>query len=252
MIQSEHLSKQIQRKEILTDVTTTIPKGKLTAFVGPNGAGKSTFLATISRLTDYDSGEIYLEEEMIQRVRPKQLAKRLAFLKQSNHIALHITIEELVGFGRYPYTRGRLTKEDQRIIDWAMEKMTLTAIKQRSIHTLSGGQLQRVYIAMILAQDTDYILLDEPLNNLDMKHANQLMHVLKELVEVDQKTIIIVLHDINFAASFADYVIAMKEGKIMAEGETSKVITSTCLSDLYDLPVTVHELEGQLICTYFK
>lgn len=252
MIQSEHLSKQIQRKEILTDVTTTIPKRKLTAFVGPNGAGKSTFLAAISRLTDYDSGEIYLEEEMIQRVKPKQLAKRLAFLKQSNHIPLHITIEELVGFGRYPYTRGRLTKEDQLIVEWAMDKMTLTAIKQRSIHTLSGGQLQRVYIAMILAQDTDYILLDEPLNNLDMKHANQLMHVLKELVEVEQKTIIIVLHDINFAASFADYVIAMKEGKIMAEGETSKVITSTCLSDLYDLPVTVHELDGQLICTYFN
>lgn len=252
MIHSEQLSKQIQKKEILTNVTTTIPKGKLTAFVGPNGAGKSTFLSTISRLTDYDSGELYLEEEMIQRVKPKQLAKRLSFLKQSNHIALYITIEELVGFGRYPYTRGRLTKEDQRLIEWALEKMTLTAIKDQSIHALSGGQLQRVYIAMILAQDTEYILLDEPLNNLDMKHANQLMHVLKELVEVEQKTIIVVLHDINFAASFADYVIAMKNGTIMAEGKTSSVVTSACLSDLYELPVTVHQLDGQLICTYFN
>lgn len=252
MIETKNVSKAYEQKLVVKDLSFTLPEQQLVAFIGPNGAGKSSFLSLLSRLQPQSSGEIYLDHSELKIWKSKDLAQKLAILKQSNSIQLAITVRELVSFGRFPYTRGKLTTEDERLIDEAIDAMALREMMDESIHTLSGGQLQRVYIAMILAQDTEYVLLDEPLNNLDLNHANQMMHLLKQLVEERGKTIVIVLHDINFAAGFADYVLAMKNGEIVAQGATQEVMNASTLTDLYDMSIRVCEIEGKRFCMYFN
>ncbi|MHC5267836.1 iron ABC transporter ATP-binding protein [Enterococcus sp. LJL98] len=251
MIKAENISKNYADKKILEAIDVELPKEKLIAFIGPNGAGKSTFLSLISRLQAQTTGEIYLDKAEIRNWKSKELAKKLAILKQSNGVQLNISVYDLISFGRFPYNRGKLTEEDHRIVEQAIAQMELNELREASIHALSGGQLQRVYIAMILAQDTDYILLDEPLNNLDLNHANQMMHLLKKLVKEHNKTVVIVLHDINFAAGFADYIVAMKDGKIFSKGETEDVIQPEVLNRLYGMDVKICEIEGRRFCMYF-
>lgn len=251
MIKAENISKKYEDKAILDAIDIELPQEQLIAFIGPNGAGKSTFLSLISRLQAQSSGDIYLDHEEIRNWKSKELAKKLAILKQSNGVQLNISVYDLVSFGRFPYNRGKLTTQDHTIIQTALDQMELVGFKDTSIHELSGGQLQRVYIAMILAQDTDYILLDEPLNNLDLNHANQMMHLLKKLVKEYKKTVVIVLHDINFAAGFADYIVAMKDGKIFAQGETESVIQPEILNRLFGMNVKICEIEGKRFCMYF-
>lgn len=252
MISTEGLSKKYQGKMVLQEIDLEIPQEQLVAFIGPNGAGKSTFLSLVSRIQPQSSGEIYLDHGELRTWRSKELAKKLAILKQSNGIQLNITVRELVAFGRYPYSRGKLTKNDQQIIQQAIQQMSLQEMAEQSIHTLSGGQLQRVYIAMILAQDTEYILLDEPLNNLDLNHANQMMHLLKDLVQKEKKTVVIVLHDINFAAGFADHIVALKEGKLFASGPTTEIIQPEIINRLYGMKIKICEIEGKRFCMYFQ
>lgn len=160
---------------MVDSVSFQIPRGKVTSFIGPNGAGKSTVMGMISRLLQRDSGLIEFEGKDIKGWRSRELSRRLAILTQSNQIQMKLTVEELVAFGRFPYSGGRLTDEDKRIIDRAISYMELEAFRERFIDELSGGQRQRAYIAMVIAQDTEYILLDEPTNNLDIYHATNLM-----------------------------------------------------------------------------
>lgn len=251
MIRAGNISKNYGEKKILEAIDIELPKEKLIAFIGPNGAGKSTFLSLISGLQAQSTGDIYLDQQEIRNWKSKELAQKLAILKQSNGIQLNISVYDLISFGRFPYNRGKLTAKDHHIIETAIAQMELADLKESSIHALSGGQLQRVYIAMILAQDTDYILLDEPLNNLDLNHANQMMHLLKKLVEEHHKTVVIVLHDINFAAGFADYIVAMKDGKIFAKGSTNEIIQPEVLNQLYGMNVKICEIEGKRFCMYF-
>jgi iron complex transport system ATP-binding protein len=180
------------------------------------------------------------------------LSKKLSILKQTNGINLKITVRELVNFGRFPYSKGRLKKEDHEKVEEALNNLGLTELADELIDTLSGGQLQRVYIAMVLAQDTDYILLDEPLNNLDMNYAVQMMQTLRRLVDEFGKTVIIVLHDLNFAASYADEIVAMKAGRLYAHGTTEEVIQSEVLNQLYDMEIRICEIEGKRFCMYFN
>lgn len=224
MINLKQVSKSYNEKQVVKDINVTIGEQKLTAFIGPNGAGKSTVLSMISRLIAKDTGEIYLDHNEVKAWRSKELAKKLSILRQTNGISMQITVEELVSFGRFPYTKGKLTKNDQEIVAESLRHLGLEVLKKQTINTLSGGQLQRAYIAMILAQDTDYILLDEPLNNLDMNFAVQIMQILQQLVQDLGKTILIVLHDINFAASYADEIIAMKDGELFIQGKTNEII----------------------------
>lgn len=246
-----HLSKSFGKKNILDDINLIVPKGKLTAFIGPNGAGKSTLLACMSRLIPSDSGDIYLEDQSLKSFKSNQLAQKLAILKQMNHLNLQISVRELIAFGRFPYSKGKLTPTDDMRIASAIDQLGLTDIAEENIQNLSGGQLQRAYIAMILAQDTDYILLDEPLNNLDMNFALQMMQLLKDLVEHHGKTVVIVLHDLNFAASFADEIVAMKSGQIFKQGKTDDIITPSILNDLYDMNIRITEIDGKKFCLYF-
>ncbi|MDT2813414.1 ATP-binding cassette domain-containing protein [Vagococcus carniphilus] len=252
MMQIDQVTKKYGTKEVIHEVDYQITPHKLTAFIGPNGAGKSTLLSIMSRLIDKDQGGIYLEKEEIKTWNQQQLAQKLSILKQANGTQLKLTVRELVAFGRFPHSKGKLTALDKEKIEEALSYLGLLDLAEESINTLSGGQLQRAYIAMVLAQDTEYIFLDEPLNNLDMNHAVQLMKTIRRLVDEKKKTVIIVLHDINFAASYADEIVAMKEGKIFKTGTTEEVITKEVLDDLYDMSVRVCEMEGKRFCLYFN
>lgn len=251
MIDLAGVNKAYQGKSVVDNINLTIQEQQLTAFIGPNGAGKSTLLSLVSRLVPKDTGEIYLDHNEVRTWKSNELAKKLAILRQSNELNLQITVRELVEFGRFPYTKGRLTQEDHQLVKEALEHLGLTKLADQFVHTLSGGQLQRAYIAMVLAQDTDYILLDEPLNNLDMNFAVQIMQILKKLVTELGKTVVIVLHDINFAASYADEIVAMKEGQLFTQGKTNEIIQKAVLDELYEMDIRICEIEGRRFCLYF-
>ncbi|MBO0430983.1 ATP-binding cassette domain-containing protein [Enterococcus sp. DIV0660C] len=251
MIDLADVNKAYQGKAVVDNINLTIQEKQLTAFIGPNGAGKSTLLSLVSRLVPKDTGEIYLDHNEVRTWKSNDLAKKLAILRQSNELNLQITVRELVEFGRFPYTKGRLTQEDHQLVEEALKHLGLTKLADQFVHTLSGGQLQRAYIAMVLAQDTDYILLDEPLNNLDMNFAVQIMQILKKLVTELGKTVVIVLHDINFAASYADEIVAMKEGKLFTQGKTNEIIQKVVLDELYEMDIRICEIEGRRFCLYF-
>lgn len=251
MIKVEHLSKKYQEAVVVKDVSITIEQGKLTSIIGPNGAGKSTMLGLISRLLERNTGTILIKDKPIEQWKDNELAQTLAILKQDNSVNLRITIEELVGFGRFPYSAGRLTNEDKTKIAQAIHYMELSDIKHKYLNELSGGQRQRAFIAMIIAQDTEYILLDEPLNSLDIKHAKELMKIIRKLVDELGKTVVMVLHDINFASCYSDIIIAMQDGEILQVGNVEDIICNDTLDVLYDTPIHIEKYEERKICIYY-
>lgn len=252
MIEIKGLSKFFGKKPVVEDVSVTIESGKITSFIGPNGAGKSTLLSMVSRLLDSDTGEVLLDKKDVKKLKSQDFAKRVAILKQSNFINVRLTIRELVSFGRYPYSKGRLTDEDNAKVDEALSYMNLTEIQHKFLDELSGGQKQRAFISMVIAQDTEYILLDEPLNNLDMKHSVQIMKILRKLVAELGKTVVIVLHDINFASVYSDRIVALKNGRLVKDGPTSEIINTNSLREVYDMTIPVQEQDGCRICVYFQ
>lgn len=251
MIRVESLSKKYQDHEVVKSVNLIIEKGKLTTIIGPNGAGKSTLLGMVSRLLEKTAGVVYVNEIPIEEWNENELAKTLAILKQDNNVGMRITIEELVGFGRFPYSQGKLTKEDQEHIDNAINYMGLNDIRNKYLNELSGGQRQRAFIAMIIAQNTEYILLDEPLNSLDIKHAKELMKIIRELVDNLGKTVVMVLHDINFASCYSDRIIAMQDGNVVQIGNVEEIICGDLLEELYETPIRIENYEKRKICIYY-
>ena len=251
MVEVKGLTKTYGNKVVVDNVSLSIKKGTITSFIGPNGAGKSTLLSMMSRLLSVDSGEIYIDGEDIRKIKNNDLAKKLAILKQSNHINRRLTVRELVSFGRFPYSQGNLKKEDWKFVDEAIAYMELEDLQHQYIDQLSGGQKQRAYIAMVIAQDTDYILLDEPLNNLDMKHSVQIMKTICRLVDELNKTVIIVIHDINFASCYSDYIVALKDGKVVKEGSTEEIITPTALKEIYEMDFQIQTVNNKKISVYY-
>lgn len=252
MVSLKNISKSYGDKRILDDVSVDFPRGKITSLIGGNGTGKSTLLSIVSRLIPKDKGDVFIIDENITNLDSKELAKKLSILKQSNHSNIRLTIRELVCFGRFPYTRGkRLCNQDCRIVREAIEYMSLEEIQDSYIDELSGGQKQRAFLAMVIAQDTDYILLDEPLNNLDMKHSVQIMKILKKLAKDLNKTIIIIIHDINYASCYSDYIATVKNGKISHFGTTDKIIQTDVLKDVFDIDFEIMQINGNKICLYF-
>lgn len=247
----KNLVKQYDGKTVVDDVDFKLHKGKVTSLIGPNGAGKSTVMGIISRLIAKDAGIVQFLGEDVQKWKSKELAKHLAILTQSNNVQIKLTIYDLVAFGRFPYSAGRLTKEDLQKIDQAIEYMELTDIKDKFIDELSGGQRQRAYIAMVIAQDTDYVLLDEPTNNLDIYHARNLMHTVRSLCDELGKTVVLVLHELNYAAFYSDYVCAMKNGKIAKYGTVEEVMTKENLSEIYGVDFEIIEIEGKPLSIYY-
>ena len=252
MIQVKSLTKYFGKKAVVEDVNVTIETGKITSFIGPNGAGKSTLLSMVSRLLSADTGEVLLDQNDVRHWKSDEFAKRVSILKQSNFMNVRLTVRELVSFGRFPYSKGRLTAEDKVQVDQALEYMNLVEMEDKFLDELSGGQRQRAFIAMVIAQDTDYVLLDEPLNNLDMKHSVQIMKILRKLVDELGKTVIIVLHDINFASVYSDRIVALKNGRVVKDGPTNDIINSDALKQIYDMDIPVQEQDGCRICVYFN
>jgi len=250
MIQINGVSKFYGDKQVIEDVSLSIEKGTITSFIGPNGAGKSTLISMISRLIAQDDGDIYIEGADVRRQDSNKLAQKISILNQSNHIHLKLTVRDLVSFGRFPYSKGNLKKEDWEKVDEAIDYMELRDLENKYIDELSGGQRQRAYIAMVIAQDTEYILLDEPLNNLDMRHAVQIMKTLRRLVDERGKTVVIVIHDINFASCYSDQIVALKDGQIVKHGGACDVIDECVLKDIYDMDFNVQEINDQRICVY--
>lgn len=247
----KRLSKQYEGKTVVDSVSFEIPKGKVISLIGPNGAGKSTVMGIISRLIARDSGQVEVDGNDITNWKSKDLAKHLAILTQSNHIQMKLTIRELVAFGRFPYSGGHLTAEDTEFINKAIRYMELEDMQDCFIDELSGGQRQRAYIAMVIAQDTDYILLDEPTNNLDIYHATNMMKIVRRLCDELGKTVILVLHEINYAAFYSDYICAFADGKIAKFGTVKEVINKETLSAIYKVDFEIMEIAGKPLSIYY-
>lgn len=217
--------------------------------VGPNGAGKSTLLTMIGRLLDIDEGTIRIGSYDVASTKSKDLAHIVSILRQENHFITRLTVRQLVGFGRFPHSQGRLTRGDEQIISRYIDFLGLTELEGRYLDQLSGGQRQRAYVAMVLAQETQYVLLDEPLNNLDMAHSVQMMRHLRDAATTFGKTVVVVLHDINFAAKYSDYICAAKNGKVVQFGTPEQIMQDDILSDIFNTPVKVIQgPDGPLAC----
>ena len=247
----KELTKKYDGKTVVDSVSFEIPKGKVLSLIGPNGAGKSTVMGIISRLIARDSGLVTFRGTDIVKWKSRELSKRLAILTQSNNIQMKLTVRELVTFGRFPYSGSRITAEDRAIVDRAIEYMELREFENRFIDELSGGQRQRAYIAMVIAQDTEYVLLDEPTNNLDIYHATNMMKIVRRLCDELGKTVILVLHEINYAAFYSDYICAFVDGRIAKFGTVKEVMTQETLSEIYKVDFEILEIAGKPLSIYY-
>ena len=247
----KEITKRYDGKAVVDVVSLEITKGKVLSLIGTNGSRKSNVMGMLSRLIERDIGLVDFEGTEITHWKSRELSKRLAILTQANNVQMKLTVRELVAFGRFPYSGGRLTQEDNEIIDRAIAYMELGDFEEQFIDELSGGQRQRAYIAMVIAQDTEYILLDEPTNNLDIYHATNLMRIVRRLCDELGKTVILVLHEINYAAFYSDYICAFVDGKIAKFGTVQEVITKENLSDIYKVDFEIMQIEGKPLSIYY-
>lgn len=247
----KELTKKYDGKPVVDSVSFEIPKGKVLSLIGPNGAGKSTVMGIISRLIARDEGLVDFNGKDIGRWKSRELSKKLAILTQSNNIQMKLTVQELVSFGRFPYSGSRITPEDREIIDRAIGYMELEEFRDRYIDELSGGQRQRALIAMVIAQDTDYVLLDEPTNNLDIYHATNMMKIARRLCDELGKTVVLVLHEINYAAFYSDYICAFADGRIAKFGTVDEVMTKENLSEIYKVDFEIQMIGGKPLSIYY-
>jgi len=251
MIGIHGVSKAYGEVVVVDDVELKIPVSGITSIIGPNGAGKSTLLSMISRVLPMDAGQITVDGLDVSTTRSDVLARRMATLRQENHFAVRLTVRDLVAFGRYPYTKGRPNGEDLGHIESALHYVGMTELSERFLDELSGGQRQRAFVAMVLCQDTDYVLLDEPLNNLDMKHAVAMMKQLRRAADELGKTIVLVVHDINFASCYSDHIVAMRDGRVHCQGSPEQLMQAEVMREIYDVDMRIEEIDGNLIGVYF-
>ena len=250
-IEAESVCSSYGDTQVLHDVSACFAEGGVTSLIGPNGAGKSTLLGVMSRLQAADSGTVHVDGVDVSVNGGRELARRLAVLRQENAVSIRLTVRELVGFGRFPHNGGRPTPDDAQYIDDALAAMELGEFADRYLDELSGGQRQRAHIAMVMAQDTDYVLLDEPLNNLDLRHASSIMRLLRRAAADRGKTIVLVIHDINIAAAYSDRIIAMKDGRIVADGAPAQIMRTDVLKSVYDMEMQVANVAGRYVALYF-
>lgn len=251
MICIHNLSFQIANKPILHNINLEIPKQQTTALIGPNGAGKSTLLSLMARLNPLQLGSISYDDLDLAKAKSHVIAQCVSLLQQRTQFMSRLTVDELLMFARYPYHKGRPKEEDYEHKERVIKYFELKPYQNRFIDELSGGQQQMALVGMVFCQDTDYILLDEPLNNLDIFHARHLMQTLKQAIKEWGKTVVIVMHDINYAAHYADRIVALKKGSIMFEGQTAEVLTKPNISSLYNVEVEMIEHNKQPICLHF-
>ena len=250
MIELRRVTKVYSSEVSIGPVELDIPAGGVTALIGPNGAGKSTLLMMIGRLLGISEGTIRVAEMDVASTRSADLAKVLSILRQENHFITRLTVRQLIGFGRFPYSRGRLTAEDEEIISRYVDFLGLGELEGRHLDELSGGQRQRAYVAMVLCQETDYVLLDEPLNNLDIAHSVEMMNHVEPAAREFGRTVIVVLHDINMAARYADRICAVKDGRIVEFGTPAEIMRDEVLSSIFGTDIEVIEGPRGLIACF--
>lgn len=250
MIEISGVSHVIGHAPVLRDISLKIPKGGITALIGPNGAGKSTLLSLMARIEMLQTGQISFDGLDVTRTPSRDLARKLAILRQENTIETRLSVRDIVGFGRYPHCAGRYGTKDLAAIEESLAEFDLLPLANRLLDQLSGGQRQRALVAMVHAQATDYLLLDEPLNNLDMVFARSLMKRLRNLADCYARTIVVVLHEINYAATWADNIIALRDGQIQATGNPSEILTSDVLHDIYGMEIEVTRVKNRLVALH--
>ncbi len=241
ILRAENVDSGYNQKTIVSSVSVTVPKNKISVILGANGCGKSTLLKTFARLLPPQSGQIVLDGKSVAEIPSKQLAKTLGLLPQSSIAPEGIRVLDLVSRGRFPYRQfmKSMSKEDYAAVEEAMEFMGITSLADRCVDELSGGQRQRVWIALALAQQTDILLLDEPTTFLDIAYQIEILDMLTDLNRKRKTTIVMVLHDINLSARYADYLFAMKDGRLKAEGTPKEIITPKLIKDIYGLDCDV-------------
>ena len=242
-IRTENLNISYGNLDIVKDLNLDIPKGKITTIIGSNGCGKSTILKTIARIIQAKSGDIFVNNINIKEQSPKDLAKVMAVLPQSPQAPSGLTVEELIAYGRFPHQKGfgKMKKEDEDIVTWALKSTGIEEFRERPMEALSGGQRQRAWIAMALAQQTEILILDEPTTYLDLAHQLEILKLLEELNRKQGTTIIMVIHELNNAARFADHMIGVKKGKVVCQGTAHEVMTKENLKELFNIDAEIVE-----------
>lgn len=236
-LQGDALTLGYDKKIVAENLTVAIPDGELTVIIGPNACGKSTLLRTLSRLVSPLKGQVLLDGNAIAHYATKEVARRLGLLPQSSNAPAGISVSELVARGRYPHQSlfGRWRQEDEMAVQQAMQATGVADLAQQQVDTLSGGQRQRVWIAMVLAQQTPLLLLDEPTTWLDIAHQIELLELMQDLNQQHGRTLVVVLHDLNQACRYASHLIAMRDGKIIAEGKPAAIVTPELIEAIYGL-----------------
>lgn len=251
-IQSVNLAAGYDKNLVFQDFDLKIPAGKITTLIGANGSGKSTVLKTIARLLKPVKGTVYLDGSSIHQMPTKMVAWKLALLPQTAQSPNGITVRDLVEYGRFPHLGqfNRLTEIDQEIVDWALKATNMEELAERGMDQLSGGQRQRGWIAMALAQKTPILLLDEPTTYLDISHQLEILQLLKELNQKQGVTVVMVLHDLNHAVMFSDYLVAIKKGQKRYTGSPEEIMTATMLREVFDVEAEVirHPILGVPVC----
>lgn len=228
-------------KVIVPELDLSIPTGKVTALVGANGSGKSTILKTMARIMKPQKGGVFLDGKSIHQMQTKEVAKQLAILPQNPVAPEGLTVSELVSFGRFPHQKGfgSMSKEDKEMVGWALQVTAMTGFADRPIEQMSGGQRQRAWIAMALAQGTDILFLDEPTTFLDMAHQLEVLKLLERLNREENRTIVMVVHDLNHATQYAQHIVAIKDGVVTYEGSPHEVVHPDMLRDVFGIRADV-------------
>jgi iron complex transport system ATP-binding protein len=236
-LQAQQLSLGYDERRIIEGLNLSLPKRKITALIGPNGCGKSTLLRALARLLKPQEGAVLLDGKAIHTLPTKAVARQLALLPQMPQAPEGLTVEELVWFGRYPYQSafGGRSKHDRQVVEWALDQTGMRIFASRPLETLSGGQRQRAWIAMALAQETPVLLLDEPTTYLDLSHQLEVLQLLQRLNREGGKTVVMVLHDLNQAARYAHHLVAVRGGRVVAEGAPEAVLNERILREVFGL-----------------
>lgn len=251
-IETQSLDISYDDSLIVEDLDLRIPAGKITSIIGPNGCGKSTILKAIGRILKHKAGVVCLDGQDISQLSTREVAKKMAILPQTPTAPNGLTVGELIAYGRFPHQKGfgKLTEEDKKIVNWALAVTKLSEFEHREVDNLSGGQRQRVWIAMALAQQTELILLDEPTTYLDLAHQLEILELLQELNQTQGCTIAMVLHDLNLAARFSDYMVAISQGKIICHGSPTEVMVPAVLKNAFHIQadIMIEPRTGRPIC----
>jgi len=252
VLSTENLETSYEKLTVFRDLNIEIQEGKVTTIIGPNGCGKSTLLKTMGRILKQKSGKVYLQGQDLHTISTKQIAKQLALLPQNPIAPSELKVEELISYGRYPHRNNvnKLSSKDKEMIEWAMGITNITPFRNRQIGNLSGGQRQKVWLAMALAQETEVLLLDEPTTYLDMAHQLEVLQIVERLNQEHKCTVVMVLHDINHAARFSHEIITMKAGEIIKIGSPLEIITNEVLKRVFhiDARVMIDPYNGAPVC----